>query len=66
MNHIQLAAEISKFAENLSNSITMEDKRAAVRYLADEVGVAKANQIAILFDLTNGYYHAFTPAYVVK
>lgn len=54
----QIAAAIASFATNLKNSSTMEDRRDAVRWLADKLGSTFANQIAVGFGLTSSYYHA--------
>lgn len=54
----QIAAAIAQFAVNLENSITMEDRRDAVQYLADAIGSQSANQIAGIFGLIGDYYKA--------
>jgi hypothetical protein len=54
----QVAAAIATFATNLENSVMMEDRKSAVVYLAREIGVANANQIADMFGLVASYYKA--------
>lgn len=58
MTNQQFAAAIQQFATDLDNSITMEDRRDAVSYLADKIGSTCANKIAEVFGLTSSYYHA--------
>ncbi len=54
----QIAAAIAAFATDLENSITMEDRRDAVQYLADKIGPQSANQIAETFGVIGSYYKA--------
>lgn len=56
--HANIAAAIAAFAADLSNSIDMQDRKAAVGYLSLKVGAEKANQIAAVFGLTDSYYQA--------
>ena len=57
MHNHQIDA-IVQFSADLDNSITMEDRRDAVRYLANNIGADKANKIAEVFGLTSDYYKA--------
>ncbi|MNN28413.1 hypothetical protein D3C81_1419800 [compost metagenome] len=52
------AKSIAEFAQDLNNGIYDEDRRDAVRRLANKIGVSKANQIAEVFGLMRDYYKA--------
>ena len=58
MTNQDFAKVIAQFATNLDNSISMEDKRDSVQYLADVIGSESANKIADVFGLTQTYYKA--------
>lgn len=58
MTNQQIAAAVQQFATDLDNSITMEDRREAVVYLANKLGSTAANKIADIFGLTSSYYQA--------
>lgn len=58
MTTAQIADAITAFATNLNNSISMEDRRDSVQYLADKLGSTAANQIAVIFGLVDSYYKA--------
>lgn len=53
----QIAAAIASFATNLDNSVTMEDRKQSVQWLADKIGSDAANKIADIFGLKGTYYH---------
>ena len=54
----QITEAIAAFARDLDNSISMEDRRDAVQYLADKIGSVAANQIADIYGLRGDYYKA--------
>jgi hypothetical protein len=54
----QIAQAIAEFATNLENSITMEDRRDSVQWLAEKIGSHAANQIRNIFGLVGDYYKA--------
>ena len=58
MTNQQFAAAIQQFATDLDNSISMEDRRDSVSYLADKIGSICANKIAEVFGLKDEYYKA--------
>ena len=58
MTNQNFAEAVKQFADNLDNSISMEDRRDAVGYLADKIGSESANKIAEVFGLTRAYYKA--------
>lgn len=58
MSTQQFLQAIQQFATDLDNSITMEDRRDSVQYLANKIGSIAANQIAEVFGLKGDYYKA--------
>ena len=58
MTTTQIAQAIAEFATNLENSITMEDRRDSVQWLAEKIGSHAANQIRNIFGLVGDYYKA--------
>lgn len=58
MTSQQLASAVQQFANDLDNSVTMEDRREAVAYLSDTIGSIQANKIADIFGLLSDYYKA--------
>jgi hypothetical protein len=54
----QIAQAIAEFATNLENSVTMEDRRDSVQWLAEKIGSHAANQIRNIFGLVGDYYKA--------
>ncbi len=49
---------IDQFKENLKNSTDMGDRKQAVQWLADKIGVEKANEVAKENGLKSSYYMA--------
>jgi hypothetical protein len=60
MTTTQIAQAIAEFATNLENSITMEDRRDSVQWLAEKIGSHAANQIRNIFGLVGDYYKAYS------
>lgn len=58
MTTAQITQAIVEFATNLENSITMEDRRNSVQWLAEKIGSHAANQIRNIYGLTGDYYKA--------
>jgi hypothetical protein len=54
----QIAEALAGFATNLENSITMEDRRNSVQWLAEKIGSHAANQIRNIYGLAGDYYKA--------
>lgn len=58
MTNQEFAKAVKEFADDLDNSVDMEDRRNAVQFLADKLGSTAANQIAGIFGLHSTYYKA--------
>lgn len=58
MTTSQISEALAAFARDLDNSISMEDRRDSVQYLANKIGSTAANQIAEIYSLRGDYYKA--------
>jgi hypothetical protein len=59
MDIYQISNAVAEFRINLENSITMEERKQSVQWLADKIGVDAANTIAAEeFGLKSDYYRA--------
>lgn len=58
MSNAHIGEVIAVFTRDLKNSLDMADKRQAVRWMADVIGVEKANAVADVFGLSAEYYKA--------
>ena len=53
-----VAEAIKAFEDNLKNACCDEDRKAAVKYLANKIGAPMANSVAMSHGLKREYYFA--------
>jgi len=56
MTTAQIAQALADFAVNLENSISMEERKQSVQWLAEKIGSHAANQIRNIYGLVGDYY----------
>jgi hypothetical protein len=56
MTTAQIAQALADFAANLENSISMEERKQSVQWLAEKIGSHAANQIRNIYGLVGDYY----------